>query len=197
MANEFAKTMFTEAAKRLQERYGSREQYERKAQLGPIDDQLGPDEIEFIRERDSFYIASEGDNGWPYVQHRGGPKGFLKVLDSKTLAFADFRGNRQYITAGNVSVNDRVTLFLMDYPRRTRLKVLGHARSIDAESAPELVAELTPEGYPAKVERIFKIEVVAFDWNCPQHITPRYTVDEWMEEMELVAAESAAGGSKK
>ncbi len=187
MAHQFSKIMFTEASKRLQERYGSRRQYERMAQMGPSNDQLGPDEIEFIRQRDSFYIASEGENGWPYLQHRGGPKGFLKVLDGRTLAFADFSGNKQFVTMGNVSHNDKVTLFLMDYPNRTRLKVLGHASFGDIQSYPELARELITPGYPARPERIVRIRVAAFDWNCLQHITPRYTEQEILEELELSA----------
>ncbi len=188
MASQFAKVMFTEAIKKLQEKYGSRQQYERKEEMGRFDDALGADEIEFIRQRDSFYIASEGENGWPYIQHRGGPKGFLKVLDSKTLAFADFRGNKQYITAGNVTHNDKVTLFLMDYPHQTRLKILGHARSSDPKDDPKLAEQLKLGGYPAKVERVFVIDVVAFDWNCPQHITQRFTAEEIMEQVDRAAA---------
>jgi len=184
MAHQFSKIMFTDAIKKLQERYGSRRQYERVAQSGLNNDRLGPNEVEFIGQRDSFYIASEGENGWPYMQHRGGPKGFLKVVDGQTLAFADFSGNKQYISAGNLTRNDKVALFLMDYPHQTRLKILGHAEIIDPKANPVLANAVGLPGYAARVERIFRIRVAAFDWNCPQHITPRFTHEELQESME-------------
>jgi predicted pyridoxine 5'-phosphate oxidase superfamily flavin-nucleotide-binding protein len=176
MGAAYAKTMFSAAAKRLQEQHGSRAQYERLAERGEIDEALGPYEREFIGLRDSFYLASITENGWPYMQHRGGPKGFLRVLDGKTLAFADFAGNKQYITAGNLATNDRVALFLMDYPQQARLKVIGHARVVEGDK--ELDAKVKVEGYKAVVERVVVIEVVAFDWNCSQHIMPRWTAEE-------------------
>lgn len=184
MAHQFSKIMFTDAIKNLQERYGSRRQYERVAQSGLNNDRLGPNEVAFIGQRDSFYIASEGENGWPYMQHRGGPKGFLKVVDGQTLAFADFSGNKQYISAGNLTRNDKVALFLMDYPHQTRLKILGHAEIIDPKANPVLANAVGLPGYAARVERIFRIRVAAFDWNCPQHITPRFTHEELQESME-------------
>src|ERR1700761_1351578 len=128
MGRAFAKTMFSDAAKRLQERHGSKAQYERLAERGPSGDALGVFEREFIRQRDSFYLASVTEDGWPYIQHRGGPKGFLRVLDGKRLAFADYAGNKQYITVGNLETNEKVALFLMDYPNQARLKIVGHAR---------------------------------------------------------------------
>ena len=134
---------------------------------------LGPEETAFIAERDSFYFATTSETGWPYIQHRGGPRGFLRVLDNHTLGFADFGGNRQLITVGNLATNDRVALFLMDYNRRERMKLLGHARVLDADEDPALTARLAVSGYRARIERLFVIDVVAFDWNCPQHITPR------------------------
>ena len=142
-------------------------------------DELGPVERKFIEARDGFYVASVNTDGWPYVQFRGGPAGFLKALDSKTLGFADFRGNRQYITTGNVREDDRVALFFMDYANQARLKLSAHAEIVTAEERPELFAALVPEDYPAVVERLVLYHVVAFDWNCPQHITPRFTADEW------------------
>jgi predicted pyridoxine 5'-phosphate oxidase superfamily flavin-nucleotide-binding protein len=184
MAHQFYKAMFTEAVKRLQERHASRDRYERNSQLGPGHDALGPAEIEFIEQRESFYLASEGENGWPYIQHRGGPKGFLKVLHPKLLAFADFSGNKQFITVGNVSHNDKVTLFLMDYPHQTRLKILAHAEVDELQDDSGFARELAPAGYQAKVERIFKMHVVAFDWNCHRHITPRYTAEEILQQAE-------------
>ena len=140
---------------------------------------LTPHEVAFIGERDSFYLATISETGWPYVQHRGGPIGFLRVLDSHTLGFADFHGNRQLLSTGNLTANDRVALFLMDYPGRTRLKIIGHARVLDADEESGLLKELLPDReLLAKTERVFVIEVVSFDWNCPQYITPRYTEEE-------------------
>ena len=176
MTQAYAKTMFSEAAKRLQERHGSRAQYERLAQLGSTEGVLGSMEQEFIGQRDTFYLASVTVDGWPYVQHRGGPKGFLRVLDGKTLAFADFAGNKQYITAGNMETNDRVALFLIDYPAQARLKIIGHAKVVEGDSA--LEAKVRVAGYKAKVERVVVIAVTAFDWNCSQHITQRWTKEE-------------------
>lgn len=136
-------------------------------------DRLGPSEAGFIAARDSFYMATVSETGWPYIQHRGGPQGFVRVLDERTLGFADFRGNRQYVSVGNLAVNDRVSLFFMDYPNRTRLKLLGRARIVEASDG-EALARLDVPGYRAAIERGFLITVEAFDWNCPQHITPRF-----------------------
>ncbi|GGZ29059.1 pyridoxamine 5'-phosphate oxidase family protein [Asticcacaulis endophyticus] len=141
-------------------------------------DRFTPAEAAFIAQRDSFYMASVSENGWPYVQHRGGPAGFLKVLDDTHLGFADFRGNRQYISLGNVSVDDRVSLFLMDYPHQARLKVLAHASVHDLKVEPELAAKLATPGYRGVAERGIVLRLEAFDWNCPQHITPRFTASE-------------------
>ncbi|MGA9949688.1 MAG: pyridoxamine 5'-phosphate oxidase family protein [Xanthobacteraceae bacterium] len=135
-------------------------------------------EAEFIATRDSFYVASVSETGWPYVQHRGGPAGFLRVIDDTTLAFADFRGNRQYISLGNVTANDRVALFLMDYPHRRRLKIYARIEPKDMSSDPALAEKLALPGYGAKVERFFLLHLEAFNWNCPQHITPRFTESE-------------------
>ena len=178
MGQQYGKVMFTEAVQKLQEQNGSRAQYERMALRGHIDEELGPFEKQFISQRDSFYMASVTSDGWPYMQHRGGPAGFLRVIDAKTLAFADYSGNKQYISAGNLALNDRVSLFLMDYPNQARLKIIGHAKLIEPRTDPALNAAVAVPGYPAKVEWIIKIDVVAFDWNCSQHITPRYTREE-------------------
>jgi hypothetical protein len=178
MPNTFANTMFSKPARDLQQRNGSRARYERMARFGASEQELGSAETEFIAARDSFYMATVTPDGWPYVQHRGGPTGFLKVLDEHTLAFADFSGNKQYISAGNLSVNDRVALFLMDYPNRTRLKVIGHARIVE----PALEARLRTGANGPRVERIYVLTVVGFDWNCSQHITPRYSRDELAEQ---------------
>src|SRR5580693_10337716 len=138
-------------------------------------DRFTENEAAFIAARDSFYIASVSESGWPYVQHRGGPPGFIKVLDDKTLAFPDFRGNLQYISLGNVAADDRVALIMVDYPNRARLKILAHMEARDLAGDPELAARLALPGYKAKVERGFVLRLETFDWNCPQHITPRYT----------------------
>jgi hypothetical protein len=139
---------------------------------------LTPEEIEFISRRDSFYMASVTENGWPYIQHRGGTPGFLRVLSPSQLAFADYKGNRQMLSTGNLAANARVALFLMDYPQRNRLKILGHAQVKDARQNPELVSQLAEQVVQPIVERFFIIDVVAFDWNCSKYIKPRYTAEE-------------------
>jgi predicted pyridoxine 5'-phosphate oxidase superfamily flavin-nucleotide-binding protein len=174
MARNFLATLATPAVLREQERYYGRARPVTAAK--PVDP-LGPHETEFIAERDSFYMASVGEAGWPYVQHRGGPKGFLRVTSPTTLAFADYGGNRQLVTTGNVAVDDRVSLFLMDYVHQRRLKILGHARVVDVREHPEMLDGLPVED-GAEVERVVTIDVVSFDWNCPQHITQRFTADE-------------------
>lgn len=192
MPHTFAKTMFSEPAKQLQERHGSRAQYERLANFGAGEQELGLGEVEFIAARDSFYIATVTPDGWPYVQHRGGPTGFLRVIDEHTLAFADYSGNKQYITAGNLSMNDRCTLFLMDYPNRTRFKLIAHARLIEPGADPALEARLRQVEESGRIERIFVLDAVGFDWNCSQHITPRYS----REEMQEFFPELGAGGAR-
>ena len=135
-------------------------------------------EAAFVQARDSFYMATVSESGWPYVQHRGGPVGFLKALDEKTLGFADFRGNRQYISLGNVASDDRTALVLMDYPNRKRLKILAHMSARDLAAEPELAERLSPPGYKGRPERAFILKLESFDWNCPQHITQRFTTAE-------------------
>ena len=145
----------------------------------PESEVLRPQEIEFIESRDSFYLGTVTENDWPYVQHRGGPKGFLRVLDEHTLGFADYRGNRQLVSVGSLSKNDRVSLFLIDYPTRKRVKMLGHAEVLKAEDHPELTRQLAPEGgHGALPERLIRIKILSYDWNCPKFITPRYTEDQ-------------------
>ncbi|MDQ0560214.1 putative pyridoxine 5'-phosphate oxidase superfamily flavin-nucleotide-binding protein [Rhizobium mesoamericanum] len=138
-------------------------------------DTFTEDEIAFIASRDSFYMASVSETGWPYVQHRGGKAGFLKVVDERTMAFADYRGNRQYISAGNFAANDRACLFLMDYVRRARLKIYAHVERLALDADQELTDLVSDPTYKGRAERIFKLRLEAFDWNCPQHIIPRYT----------------------
>lgn len=175
MTHHFADLMFTPQVKRLQTEQGSRAAYSRFEEAGRGADQLSAAEAEFIARRDSFYMATVSEIGWPYVQHRGGPPGFLKVLDEQTLGFADFRGNKQYVTVGALASEQRVSVILVDYPNQRRLKLLGRARVLDAKDDPTLLARLHNDAYPAKVERGVTIALEAFDWNCPQHITPRYT----------------------
>ena len=175
MARAFAKIAFTPNVQAAQARMGSRDAY-RTVELGATEAvALGHYEADFISERDSFYQGTVSENGWPYVQHRGGPTGFLKVLGPQTIGYADFSGNRQYISVGNLDGDDRVSLFLMDYPGQRRLKIWGRARLIDGVTEPDLVARLESPSYRAPVERGVVITVEAFDWNCPKYITPRFT----------------------
>ncbi len=173
MAAKFMQLVLTPAVQAAQEHYFGKHQSVAGA---PERDPFTADEAAFIAARDSFYMATTNADGWPYVQHRGGPAGFLKVLGPHQLGFADFKGNRQVLTTGNLDGNDRVALFLMDYPNRERLKILGHARVLEARENTALADQLTPTPeLRNKIERLFLIEVVSFDWNCPQYITPRYT----------------------
>ena len=175
MADRCHEIVFTDSVRKAQAHYYGTSQ---RVEGAPERDALTEDETGFIQSRDSFYMATVNETGWPYVQHRGGKPGFLRVINPTSLAFADYKGNRQLLSTGNLAVTDRVTLFLMDYPQRTRLKILGHARVEDARQHPERVAQLAePEVYRI-VERLFFIEVVSFDWNCPQYITSRYTAAE-------------------
>jgi len=179
MPRNFQRISSTDSVRRAQEHYYG-------AAPGPTGaalefDVLGDEEIAFIQARDSFYMASVSEDGWPYMQHRGGRAGFLHVMGSHTLAFADYRGNRQLLSTGNLASNDRVALFLMDYPRRERLKILGHAKIEDARQHGEMVTRLAGPEIQKLVERIFFINVVAFDWNCSQHIIPRFTAEQVRE----------------
>ena len=149
-------------------------------------------ETAFIAERDSFYMATVSETGWPYVQHRGGQRGFLKVVDDKTLAFADYRGNRQYISLGNLGADDRASLILMDYPRRARLKIFAHVEVVALDADPALTALVVDPAAKAKPERIFLLHLAAFDWNCPQHITPRFTEAEIAEGVRPLRERLAA-----
>jgi uncharacterized protein len=155
------------------------------------EDRLGPEEIAFIEARDSFYLATVNKDGWPYIQHRGGPAGFLKVLGPSELAFADLGGNRQLLTTGNLQNEDRVCLFLMSYPQQARLKLLGRAKVLEARDNPDLALKLHPPGRKGSVERLYRIAVEAFDWNCPQHITPRFTEAELSEGVHRLRARIA------
>ena len=180
MAKNFAEIAFTDSVKAQQEKYGSRRSYARmEAQERGTG--LSFAEAEFISARDGFYLATVGACGFPYVQFRGGPQGFLKMIDAKTLAYADFRGNLQYISIGNLHRNDKAALILMDYANRQRLKIYARIEVVEAGDNPELIAQLQDTAYKAQVERAMILHVEAFDWNCPQHITPRYTIEEIRE----------------
>jgi uncharacterized protein len=175
MANKFMQMVLTPAVQQAEDKYFGKHQVVESA---PETNALTASEAFFIDSRDSFYMATVSETGWPYVQHRGGPPGFVKVLGPNLIGFADFKGNRQLISTGNLDASDRVALFMMDYPQRTRLKLLGHAQVLDAREHPELVAQLAPESLRSKVERFFLIQVISYDWNCPQYITPRFTLAE-------------------
>ncbi len=183
MAHNFGSLVFTPLIKALQEKYGSRRQYARLEAGHPSRDLLGPDESAFIEDRDSFYLATVGSSGWPYIQHRGGPRGFLKVIDDHTIAFADFRGNKQFISTGNLGTDSRIALIMVDYPRQARLKILGRAEIFEGEAAREWIERLREPDYKAVIERVYVIRVEAFDWNCPQHITPRFTAAQIQEAL--------------
>lgn len=189
MTPRYAALTFTGAVKALQDKHGSRQKYARLEQAGgAAPDPLTEREAAFIAARDSFYMATVGEDGWPYVQHRGGPPGFLAVIDAHTLAFADFLGNAQYISVGNLAANDRVSLFLMDYPDQRRLKILGRARIADENGDADILARVGHEDYPAVVERALVIGVEALSWNCTRHITPRFTVAEMADVTQRLIA---------
>lgn len=181
MTENFTELAFTDSVKAQQEKYGTRTAYSRMEQGGEFRNKLTWQERGFIETRDSFYMSSVGENGWPYMQFRGGPKGFLKTLDDNTLAYADFRGNGQYISTGNFSANNKTVLFLMDYTKQQRLKIWAETKVMDASDSPGLLEQLSDPDYKAKVERIVTFKIQAFDWNCPQHITPRFTAEEFKD----------------
>ncbi|MCQ8131023.1 pyridoxamine 5'-phosphate oxidase family protein [Methylomonas rivi] len=190
MASAFADIAFTASVKAAQSSYGSR-QANRGFELAEDPrNSLTPRETAFIAERDSFYQATVSESGWPYVQHRGGPKGFLKVLDERHIGYADFRGNVQYLSVGNLNANERISLILMDYPNRRRLKIWGRARIAHEADEPDLIARLEVPDYRARVERGLLITVEALDWNCPQHITRRYSEAEMQGLLAAVLDEN-------
>jgi predicted pyridoxine 5'-phosphate oxidase superfamily flavin-nucleotide-binding protein len=185
MGRRFAELAFTPLVKEQQQQHGSRHLYERVERSQNLGDQLGPDEQAFIRERDGFYMASVSETGWPYIQYRGGQKGFLRVMDARTIGFADLRGNTQYISVGNLQHDDRVALFFMDYPAQSRLKILGRAKVHEGdEEAMKLIEALRVPEEKSPAERALLIHIEAFDWSCPQHITPRYTEEELAKILE-------------
>jgi len=179
----YSELAFTAAIKKIQERLGSRPSYERMEQMSYVDG-LTDYEEDFISQIDSFYLASFGENGYPYIQHRGGPKGFIKVIDKSTLGIVDFIGNRQYITAGNISINPRVSLILLSYPLKTRLKIYAEAELIPLQEDSNLYDFLRPKDYKFKPEQMLIFKIKAYDWNCPQHINPKYSLEEVQEMLE-------------
>lgn len=183
MAHSYHEVAFTPTILELQAEAGSRESYAAMGERERYADCLSDREANFIGQRDSFYMASVSETGWPYVQHRGGPKGFMKVLDEKTIGFVDYAGNRQYVSTGNFIHDDRVSLFFMDYPNRRRLKMLGHVRIVGLDEL-KILAQLEDPDYAVQVERGYLITLVGFDWNCPAHITPRFTAAETRSGME-------------
>lgn len=189
MATAFADITFTPSVKAAQTAYGSREKNSRFEQAADARNVLTGHEADFIAQRDSFYQATVSESGWPYVQHRGGPPGFLKVLDARTIGFADFRGNVQYLSVGNLTANNRISLILMDYANRQRLKIWGTARLVHADTEPELLARLAVPTYRARIEHGIVIHIEALDWNCPQHITPRYSQAEVDRQLAPLLAE--------
>lgn len=189
MAAKFMQIALTPGVHAAQDQFYGRHQAVPEAAAS---DRISESEADFIAARDSFYMASMNSDGWPYIQHRGGPPGLLKVLGPNQLGFADFKGNRQLLTTGNLAGNDRVALFLMDYSRRARLKILGHSTVIDARADRALADRLSPSPeLRDKIERLFLIKVVGFDWNCPNYITPRYTVEEINEAIAPLKARIA------
>ena len=177
MARNYAEIAFTPEVKKLQEKMGSRTSYGRMEKSTNITG-LTEDEMDFISQRDSFYMSTIGESCYPYIQHRGGPKGFLKVIDKKRLGFIDFKGNMQYISTGNIATNNKTALILVDYPDRARLKIYATTEIIELNDNPELFDMLDLKDYKFRSERMMVFNVEAYDWNCPQHITPRYTVEE-------------------
>jgi len=177
MGQNFTDFAFTPSVKKAQDHYGSRNNYQ-SMEDDPDRFELTGQEKEFIPTLDSFFMATTGENGWPYVQHRGGPKGFLKILDDRTLGFADYRGNRQFVSVGNINSGGKASLILLDYPRRIRLKIWATATVEDIDDNPDLAERLSDPGYKGKIERLITLTVQAYDWNCPQHITPRFTEEE-------------------
>lgn len=192
MSRAFADITFTPSVKAAQSRYGSRQSNTAFERTSGRHDELGESEAEFIAQMDGFFQATVTQTGWPYVQFRGGPAGFLRVIDAKTLAFADFRGNTQYLSVGNIDADGRIALILMNQANPSRLKIWGKARVVDRADDPGLVDSLQVVGYGARVERAIVIAVEAFDWNCPQHITPRFTEAEVREMTAPLVARLAA-----
>ena len=194
MSRHYGDIAFTEDVIAIQQGNADHDVHGRRAPSAPAaaGDRLTRIERSYLAGRDGFYLASIGSTGWPYVQYRGGPAGFLKVLDDVTLAWADFGGNLQYVSTGNIAGDDRVALIVMDYPHQRRLKLYGHALVRDADDVPDLVEVLAEPAYPGAVERVVTVAVAAYDWNCPRHIVPRFTADELQPRLARVLSEVAS-----
>jgi uncharacterized protein len=175
MADKYMQLVLTSAVQNAQDKYFGKHQV---ADNSPEPDTMTPKEAGFIASRDSLYLATVSETGWPYVQHWGGPAGFVRMLGPNLIGFADIKGNRQLVSTGNLNSTERVALFMMDYANRTRLKLLGHARVLDAREHPELVDQLSPERLRSKVERLILVQIIGYDWNCSQYITQRFTAAE-------------------
>ncbi len=188
MTARYQEIAFTPAVKAEQEANGSRQAYARRAVETTESDRLTENEAAFIAASDSFYLATVTETGWPYLQHRGGPPGFVKVLDDRTIGITDFRGNRQYVSRGNLSRDNRASLFFMDYPRQARLKLFARVRVVGLAGQDELAAKLIEPNYKARVERALLFDLEAFEWNCSQHITPRYTVEQIAPSVQKLQA---------
>ncbi|MBV6323776.1 pyridoxamine 5'-phosphate oxidase family protein [Duganella violaceipulchra] len=202
MGHAYYDIAFTDSVKSMQEKRGSRRLYAGAGQENLGDVRLGTRETEFIAQADHFFQSTIGETGWPYVQHRGGPPGFLKVIDRYTIGFADLGGNRQYISLGNLSGDGRIALIIMDWSARRRLKIMGRVTLVDAASDRGLVASLAMPGYGVP-ERAYVIKIAGYDWNCPQHITERITRASVEPELRALrdqvaqlrcAAQQASGG---
>jgi predicted pyridoxine 5'-phosphate oxidase superfamily flavin-nucleotide-binding protein len=191
MTSRYLNLLFSDEVKAAQERYGRRLAYAQRDGEAAAD-RLTENEVAFIIARDSFYMATMGAGGWPYIQHRGGPPGFVKVLNDRTLAIPDYRGNRQYVSVGNAAANNRTSLFFMDYQRRARLKVAARMTIVEPGENPKLDTAVAEQTYKARIERSLVFEIEAFDWNCPQHITPRYTLAEIEPAIGALKARIAA-----
>lgn len=177
-AMNYSKLAFTDGIKAIQQRMGSRNTYERVEKMS-FKEGLTAVEANYISQMDSFYLASYGENDFPYIQHRGGPKDFIKVIDHDTIGIVDFSGNRQYISVGNIAKNPKVSLILVSYPMQARLKIYAEAEVVEISDNPGLYDLLKPEDYKFRPERMLLFHIKAYDWNCPQHITPRYTEQEF------------------
>ncbi|MCS5717579.1 pyridoxamine 5'-phosphate oxidase family protein [Herbiconiux sp. CPCC 205763] len=195
MSKHYGSIAFTDSVRAIQSERGSGAFYGARADKGLADpgaDPLTAAERDYLAEQDGFYLASVSATGWPYVQYRGGPPGFIRTIDENTIGWADFRGNLQYVSAGNVTDDDRVAIIVLDYARRQRLKIFGRARIVTVDENPELMAALDDHDYEAVVERGILISVEAYDWNCPQHITPRFTELQVNTAVEPLRARIAA-----
>ena len=179
----YSELAFTDAIKKIQLRLGSRLSYERMEKMNSVEG-LTENETEFFAQIDSFYIASFGENGYPYIQHRGGPKGFIRVIDEQHIGIVDFVGNRQYISSGNISTNPKVSIIMVSYPLRARLKLYAEASLVNLNENPELYDFLRPQDYKFKPEQMMVFKISAYDWNCPQHIVPKYSTEEVREILE-------------